>query len=40
MKLEEIKKAFAGFQGESLKQDLKVQKAAKVITESAKVVEK
>ncbi len=40
MKLEEIKKVFAGFQGESLKQDLKVQKAAKVITESAKVVEK
>lgn len=40
MKFEEIKKAFAGYQLESLKQDIKVQNAAKVITESANVVEK
>ncbi|WP_054739011.1 trigger factor [Cellulosilyticum ruminicola] len=40
MKFEDIKKSFDGFQLESLKQDIKVQNAAKVITESANVVEK
>ena len=40
MKFEDIKKTFPAYQFEALKQDVKIQKAAKVITESAKVVEK
>ena len=40
MKFEDIKKTFPAYQLETLKQDIKVQKAAQVITESAKVVEK
>ena len=40
MKFEDIKKTFDGFQLEALKQDIRVQNAAKVITESANVVEK
>ena len=40
MPFEELKKSFAAYERESLAGDIKVQKAAKVITESAEVVEK
>lgn len=40
MPFEELKKSFAGYEKESLVADIKVQKAAKVITESAEVVVK
>lgn len=40
MPFEELKKSFAAYEKESLAADIKVQKAAKVITESAEVVEK
>lgn len=40
MPYEELKKSFANYEQETLKADIRVQKAAKVITESAKVVEK
>ena len=40
MPFEELKKSFGGYEKESLAADLKVQKAAKVITDSAEVVVK
>ena len=40
MPFEELKKSFANYEKDSLAADIKVQKAAKVITESAKVVVK
>ena len=40
MPFEELKKSFASYEKESLAADLKVQKAAKVITDSAEVVVK
>ncbi|MEE1071842.1 MAG: trigger factor, partial [Cellulosilyticum sp.] len=40
MPFEELKKSFASYEKESLSADLKVQKAAKVITDSAEVVVK
>ncbi len=40
MPYEELKKSFAGYEQESLAADIKVQKAAKIITESAQVIEK
>ncbi len=40
MPFEELKKSFAAYEQESLAADIKIQKAAKVITESAEVVEK
>ena len=40
MPFEELKKSFASYEKDSLSADIKVQKAAKIITESAKVVVK
>ncbi|MBE6023933.1 MAG: trigger factor [Cellulosilyticum sp.] len=40
MPFEELKKSFGGYEKESLAADIKVQKAAKVITDSAEVVVK
>ncbi|MBP3886867.1 MAG: trigger factor [Cellulosilyticum sp.] len=40
MPFEDLKKSFGGYEKESLAADIKVQKAAKVITESAEVVVK
>jgi trigger factor len=40
MPYEELKESFAAYEKETLSSDIKVQKAAKLITDSAKVIEK